>query len=1153
MNDNPTHELNAAATPAAVGNAHASASKPARRRRPRQKPQGEKANQDQLRDVKPDQPTASVDVQASTNTPAKKPNSRRKKGGNNKKKVEGGKEGTAETGESAAAVAEPQNHPPRSKGKSRFNKNRPQGQLTDTTADVPVVAATPIASSATTAPKRRNNNRRSRNQNSRISQLKEDEIKDLLTSLTHGLTTSTYECMICWDVVRPGQQTWSCDCCWAVFHLGCVQTWANKSLNGKHMQIRVTKILMINFDFIPADATSNLPVKNWRCPGCQYTRTVIPKEYVCFCGKQLNPDYNKYITPHSCGQLCGSKRDCPHECVLPCHPGPCPPCSAMSPVTSCFCGSETYQTRCVDTDYSSLGRSCGKVCGELLGCGKHSCKSECHAGLCPPCDVEEVQSCYCGKHERTAKCGSGSPVQSGNITGYYSCKATCNHPFACGKHFCTQLCHPLESNPPICPFDPSIVNSCPCGSSTVEPDSRKSCQDPVPTCSRVCYKPLPCGHNCLNQCHTGNCRPCTQKVKVACRCGSSTFERTCHTVVEAAGGEAPQCDRVCGSLKNCGRHQCSTKCCPAASAGKSAGKKKATTSKGESSGSVLHECDMVCDRKLKCGRHSCKLPCHKGRCPPCMEAEWNEVSCHCGRTRLEPPIRCGTTLPPCTGTCVRPSSCGHVRLLNHNCHPDEEPCPPCSVLVERRCMCGKSLLKNIPCFRGAPSCGTVCASPLPCGHLCRRVCHKAPCLSEGEHCKQLCGKIKKCGHACEEKCHAPDPCSAEKKCTAKVMATCECGLQKLEVACNATATSSGSKRVLACNDYCAKADRNRRLAAALEINRPTDPAEAENVEYPEETRAYYVSNPTWCRNIVSKLDEFVKDEAKRNLNFKPMKPLQRKFIHEMCEVYQLKSEGVDPEPYRSVIVSKSQGEGKVPKNPIAIAAYQKRKPGSLTAINSVIPPIAVEQLRKSFKPAINAMYLADLSFGLIKEDLDKHLEHAFGAIKFVSKWLDTDAVVMPYTGSMSLEEIEVWLLQTRKELRSTLIPKGIVAHVDCCWVNKDGEIVWPGGKSPYEKAKEAIAAKEGDQKLAPVRVDNTFGALQDEPELVTEAEDEDGWTTIKRNTKPASIWNDVSDLASLYVSPSVLQSGSSSQGTEPTSNEDPSNADTVENWEALEE
>ncbi|CAM0140389.1 unnamed protein product [Umbelopsis sp. WA50703] len=1098
MNDNPTHEPNAAATPAAVGNAHASTSKPARRRRPRQKPQGEKANQDQPKDVKPDQSTASADGQASANAATKKPNSRRKRG-DNKKKADAGKEAAEQTSESAAAVVAqqpPGQNPPRSKGKSRFNKNRPQAQLTDTTEDVPITTATPIASTATVAPKRRNNNRRSRNQNSRISQLKEDEIKDLLTSLTHGLTTSTYECMICWDIVRPGQQTWSCDCCWAVFHLGCVQTWASKSLN---------------------EATSNLPVKNWRCPGCQYTRTVIPKEYVCFCGKQLNPDYNKYITPHSCGQLCGSKRDCPHECVLPCHPGPCPPCSAMSPVTSCFCGSETYQTRCVDTDYSSLGRSCGKVCGELLGCGKHACKSECHAGLCPPCDVEEVQSCYCGKHERKAKCGSGSPVQSGDITG----------PFACGKHFCTKPCHPLESNPPACPFDPLTVTSCPCGSSSVDPDTRNTCLDPVPTCNRV---------------------------KVACRCGSSTFERTCHTVVKAAGGEPPQCDRICGSLKNCGRHQCSTKCCPAAASGKSAGKKKSTPTKGESSGSALHECDLICDRKLKCGQHSCKLPCHKGRCPPCMEAEWTELSCHCGKTKLEPPIRCGTTLPPCTGTCVRPSSCGHVRLLNHTCHPDNEPCPPCSVLVERRCMCGKSLLKNIQCFRGAPSCGTVCASALPCGHLCRRVCHKAPCLPEGEHCKQLCGKIKKCGHACDEKCHAPNPCPEEKKCTAKVMATCECGLQKLEVACNATATSSGSKRVLACNDYCAKADRNRRLAAALEINRPTDPAEAELVDYSEETRAYYMSYPTWCRNIVSQLDEFVKERTKRNLNFKPMKPPQRQFIHEMCEAYQLKSEGVDPEPYRSVIVSKSQGEGKIPKNPISVAAYQKRKvPGSLTAVNSVIPPIAVEQLRKSFKPAINAIYLAELSFGLIKEDLDKHLEHTFGAIKFVSKWLDNDAVVMPYTGSMSLEEVETWLLQTRKELRSTLIPQGIVTHVDCCWVNKDGEIVWPGGKSPYEKAKEAIAAKEGDQKLAPVRVDNTFGALQDDPDLVTETEDEDGWTTIKRNTKSIGIWNDVSDLASLYVSPSVLQSDSSSPPTEPASNEDSSNANTVENWEALEE
>ncbi|CAO3679158.1 unnamed protein product [Umbelopsis vinacea] len=540
-----------------------------------------------------------------------------------------------------------------------------------------------------------------------------------------------------------------------------------------------------------------------------------------------------------------------------------------------------------------------------------------------------------------------------------------------------------------------------------------------------------------------------------------------------------------------------------------------------------------------------------------MEADWNEISCHCGRTKLEPPIRCGTTLPPCPAPCVRPSSCGHVRLLNHNCHPDEEPCPPCSVLIERRCMCGKSLLKNIPCFRDAPSCGTVCASPLPCGHLCRRICHKDPCLADTEQCKQMCGKIRKCGHACEEKCHALEKCPEEKKCPAKVIATCECGLQKLEVACNATASSSGSKRVLACNDYCARADRNRKLAVALEINRPINPDEAELVDYPDDTRAFYVSNPTWCRGIVAQLNEFVQDAKKRHSHFKPMKIPQRKFIHEMCEVYRLKSEGIDPEPYRSVVVSKSQGEGHIPKNPISVAAYQKRKaPGSLANITSSIPPIAIEQLRKPFKPAINAIYLAELGFGLVKEDLDRHLEHAFGSIKFVSKWLDTNAVAMPYTGSMSLEEVEVFLLQIRKELRNTLIPQDIATHVDCCWVNRDGDIVWPGGKSPYEKAKDAIAAKEGDHKAAPVRVENTFGALQEDSDIMTEAEDEDGWTTVKRNIRPSSsMWNDVSDVAGMYVSPAVLETREADQGTE-QGTEQGDESDTkepVENWEALEE
>lgn len=191
-------------------------------------------------------------------------------------------------------------------------------------------------------------------------------------------------------------------------------------------------------------------------------------------------------------------------------------------------------------------------------------------------------------------------------------------PFACQKHNCTKACHPLEPTPPLCPFDPSTVTTCPCGSLGIESGDRTCCTDPIPTCLKVCFKPLPCGHNCRQKCHVDDCPPCRQVVNVSCRCGSSKFEKICHTVVEAAGGEIPLCDRVCGSLRNCGRHQCATKCCPEAGSTKSAGKKKAAVIKGETSGSMLHECELTCDRKLKCGRHTCKLPCHKGRCPPCM-------------------------------------------------------------------------------------------------------------------------------------------------------------------------------------------------------------------------------------------------------------------------------------------------------------------------------------------------------------------------------------------------------------------------------------------------------------------------------------------------------------------------------------------------------
>ncbi|KAF9353930.1 hypothetical protein BGX26_008315, partial [Mortierella sp. AD094] len=56
-----------------------------------------------------------------------------------------------------------------------------------------------------------------------------EEDRDLMAALTAGLSNSTYDCMVCWDVIRPAHKVWNCQVCWAAFHLDCLSTWAKKS------------------------------------------------------------------------------------------------------------------------------------------------------------------------------------------------------------------------------------------------------------------------------------------------------------------------------------------------------------------------------------------------------------------------------------------------------------------------------------------------------------------------------------------------------------------------------------------------------------------------------------------------------------------------------------------------------------------------------------------------------------------------------------------------------------------------------------------------------------------------------------------------------------------------------------------------------------
>ena len=296
-----------------------------------------------------------------------------------------------------------------------------------------------------------------------------------------------------------------------------------------------------------------------------------------------------------------------------------------------------------------------------------------------------------------------------------------SRPFACGVHTCEKGCHPPSFALPICPLDPSSMQTCTCGRFTLPtviqydqytnneqlittPKSnadgreiayflkpRTSCATPVPICQQRCIKFLPgCSHQCGVSCHIGPCPPCTELVERSCRCSVTTKKVKCSETrnIDGETGEV-LCDRACTALRTCGRHQCNRICCPLASlaaAQKGKGKKRAGLTQDELGVEEggLHECDLPCGKMLTCGNHRCERKDHRGACGVCLQSIYEEVSsicwwltvfvlmseqlvCPCGRTVMEPPIPCGTVMQ-CSYPCARPPPlCGHERLP-HSCH-----------------------------------------------------------------------------------------------------------------------------------------------------------------------------------------------------------------------------------------------------------------------------------------------------------------------------------------------------------------------------------------------------------------------------------------------------------------------------------------------------
>ena len=805
---------------------------------------------------------------------------------------------------------------------------------------------------------------------------------DIATRIQEDIEHGVYECPICTSEILRGSKIWSCHTCWTVFHLSCIKKWAGNDQKENETQ---------------GDA------KPWRCPGCNLPKETQPKAYSCWCEKELEPRTITGLPPHSCGQTCGRERrlpqQCPHRCELICHAGPCPPCGRMGPTQSCYCGKATSSRRCIDTDYNN-GWSCNELCGDVMPCGEHLCQRKCHEGLCGACEILIDARCYCGKIEISIPCcergdektskrsytGENDRRITEEWNGLFDCENVCDRQFDCSKHYCEKSCHPQTADVEHCPRSPDVVTRCPCGKTDLAEllsRPRQTCEDDIPHCTKPCGKQLSCGHSCGQPCHEGQCMPCRQQITISCRCGRTTSSSLCHQGTV----EQPQCMRICTTTLNCGRHSCDEHCCT--------GERKAAerqntkrnyrrlhiaplpSSTPESEFEPEHICTRICGRTLKCANHTCENLCHKGPCPPCLEAIFDEISCACGRTVLQPPLPCGTEPPACRFQCERPKSCGHAQVP-HTCHQDGEACPKCPFLTTKICLCRKKTLNNQQCWLTSVRCGEICGKKLKCGsHNCRKSCH-APGECEDAHtesrtCQQACGKSKNaCGHPCEEKCHAPFSCREEKPCSHKIFITCPCQTHKVEARCNASRhdPEGNGKRELKCDDECARLERNRKLALALNIDQSTHTDD--HIPYSEDSlNMYQELGAQWAQHQEREFRVFAEANEEKRLRFKPMPSTQRAFLHSLAEDFGLDSESMDPEPHRHVALYKTPRFVSAPNKTIGeslrIRTKQRSAVGTMTVTNEELPK--KETRSNLLGDPYNGFLLTHPRFGLTIEEL----------------------------------------------------------------------------------------------------------------------------------------------------------------------------------------
>lgn len=779
--------------------------------------------------------------------------------------------------------------------------------------------------------------------------------ESLSSTIILEIESGTYICLVCTCEVDSQSKIWSCQECYRVYDLDCIKDWAVRG-------------------------SSTTGTKRWRCPACNHEHSKIPSVFTCWCGKTTNPGPDSPF-PFSCGNACNYKYpNCVHSCSSVCHPGKHPECGALGPAMKCRCGKESQQLPCIITPYES-GWNCANKCDVVACALGHGCpKKNCHSGFCGPCEEMIESRCYCGKNKLHIKCSEIDPkyakLEQGQFIGAGPCEDTLIQHYDCGVHFETLRCQPVGSTPLHCKFSPDVIEACYCGKTPSSQADRSKCTDPMPECDKVCGKIMSCGCACKIKCHEGPCE-CFNVLEVQCKCQRNGYLVPCKAIQD---GFLPRCRLKCTASLSCKKHLHREVCCEYEQVALKRERENKRLARNrirtDFSDQILtmesqHICTRVCSQLKLCQKHRCEALCHSGDCGICYESSNDDLVCHCGKTVVPAPVRCGTVLD-CHEQCVRDKPCGH-RQEAHQCHGDDKSCPRCTKLVVKKCACGKNDVKNVLCWVQKASCGEICAVKKLCGHPCNRAC-SSDC-TKGIHaressCQSICNKVREnCPHMCLSKCHfgANTPCDSV-MCREPVVVTCGCGRLKKTVKCGATEalpTKIGS--LFECDEECAFIKREE------ELRRQFGMAPSTLDVYPKSVLDTYRRQTAWCSKFEAQLRDFLSDyqdnvaagrKPLKSLHLPPMSAPQRNFIQKLADVYKLYSESQGEKQNGHVFVFVTSCSAL----PSTTCREAITKEDLLIEKEKQLKEITEQSLDESL---FNAVLIKDVFLGVSKEDVER--------------------------------------------------------------------------------------------------------------------------------------------------------------------------------------